>query len=98
MHRETAAAAGDDPGRRLLAELLAAPGVPEDWRRPRLSSESEILIPLHLRRDDLELSLFTAITTLGTPRDITLQELRLETFFPADDRTDATLRALAAAS
>ena len=38
----------------------------------------------------------TAIATLGTPQDITLQEVRVESFFPADDRSDALFRSLAA--
>lgn len=37
------------------------------------------------------LSFFSTITTLGTPRDITLQELRIESFFPADSTTEACL-------
>jgi hypothetical protein len=36
--------------------------------------------------------LFTTIATLGTPQDITLQELRVECFFPMDEATAATLR------
>jgi hypothetical protein len=39
--------------------------------------------------------LFTAITTLGTPLDVTLQELRIESFFPADEESDRRIRALA---
>jgi transcriptional regulator with XRE-family HTH domain len=42
-----------------------------------------ILVPVSLRRGDLRIELFTTITTLGTPLDITLQELRIETLFPA---------------
>jgi hypothetical protein len=36
--------------------------------------------------------LFTTIATLGIPQDITLQELRVECFFPVDDQTAAILR------
>jgi len=43
------------------------------------------LLPVALRKDRLELNLFTTITTLGTPHDVTLHELRLESFFPADE-------------
>jgi hypothetical protein len=38
------------------------------------------------------LALFTTIATLGTPRDVTAQELRIESFFPLDDATAAVLR------
>jgi phosphoglycolate phosphatase len=44
------------------------------------------------RSDKTELRLFTTIATLGTPRDITLQELRIECFFPMDDATAGILR------
>lgn len=37
------------------------------------------------------MSLFTTLTTFGTPRDITLEELSVELFFPADDETDRVL-------
>lgn len=38
---------------------------------------------------------FSTVTTLGTPRDVTLQEIRLECFFPADEETTELARALA---
>ena len=37
---------------------------------------------------------FSAVTVLGTPQDITLQELRVECFFPVDEATDAATRTL----
>jgi hypothetical protein len=40
---------------------------------------------------------FSTITTFGTPQDVTLQELRIECFFPADEATRATLPAAEAA-
>jgi hypothetical protein len=49
-------------------------------------------VPVTLRRDNVELSLFTTLTTFGTPRDVTLDELAVELFFPADDATAALLR------
>jgi hypothetical protein len=57
-----------------------------------------LLIPLHLRQrekdQEIELRLFSTITTLGTPQDITLQELRIETFYPMDPASEGTLRSL----
>jgi hypothetical protein len=44
------------------------------------------------------LRLFTTIATLGTPRDVTLQELRVESFFPMDDETRDVFRRWALAS
>ena len=50
-------------------------------------------LPVTLRKDGVELKLFTAISTLGTPRDVTLHELRIESFFPADSTTEQWFRA-----
>jgi hypothetical protein len=47
---------------------------------------------VHLKAPDLEVRLFSTIMTLGTPQDVTLQELRIETFFPADEESEARLR------
>jgi hypothetical protein len=44
---------------------------------------------------DTSLRLFTTIATLGTPQDVTLQELRIESFFPMDDATATLLRSWA---
>jgi hypothetical protein len=47
----------------------------------------ELLVPYRLGLDGVELSLFTTLTTFGTPRDITLDELAIELFFPNDTAT-----------
>ena len=64
---------------RELSELQVAPVTS--------AKPPAILIPVQLRRGDVALDLFTTITTLGTPLDITLQELRIESFFPVDARS-----------
>ncbi len=89
--RELAPAADDPRAAALLAELRGYAGP-----LPRLpaSPAGDLLLPIHVRRDALELRLFSTIMTLGTPRDVTLQELRLETFFPADAASDAAWRAI----
>ena len=48
------------------------------------------------RRTRVSLQLFTAIVTLGTAQDVTLQDLRIETFFPVDDASAKTFRDWAA--
>jgi transcriptional regulator with XRE-family HTH domain len=53
------------------------------------------VLPMRFRKGDVSLDLFTTIATLGTPQDITLQELRIESFFPMDDATASVLRAWA---
>ena len=50
------------------------------------------VLPMHFQKGRTKLRLFTTIATLGTPQDITLQELRIESSFPMDDETRDTLR------
>jgi hypothetical protein len=54
------------------------------------------VLAMLFRKGDVSLEMFTTIATLGTPHDITLQELRIECFFPADNATAALLRNWAA--
>ena len=57
-----------------------------------------MIIPLKLRLGDLRARLFSTIATLGTAQDVTLQELRIEAFYPADAESEALLRGAAATS
>lgn len=98
LHREVAAAPGDHALAALRDRALALPGVPTAWHRPRPAETILPFVPVHLRHGDLELRMFTMITTLGTPMDVTAEELRIETYFPADDETERTLRGWATAS
>jgi transcriptional regulator with XRE-family HTH domain len=77
----------------MLEQVMAAY---EGLRHTPLAARdpTSILIPVKLRRDRLALDLFTMITTLGTPLDITLQEMRIETLFPAGERDREALAAL----
>src|SRR5439155_1249533 len=61
------------------------------------SRRPSILLPIRLRRGNLRLDLFSAITTLGTPLDVTAQELRVESFFPADAASERRLRKIVGA-
>jgi transcriptional regulator with XRE-family HTH domain len=90
QRREVALHPTDAARRALLDDLLATP---DTAALPALAAPSGPIAILHLRRGDLDLRLFTTITTLGTPLDVTAEELRLETFFPADDPTERWLRA-----
>ena len=56
-----------------------------------------VLMPFQFRTEAGVLNLVSTTTVFGSPVDVTLQELALETFFPADEATAATLRALAPA-
>ncbi|MBD1997150.1 helix-turn-helix transcriptional regulator [Leptolyngbya sp. FACHB-541] len=74
----------------LLHELMSYPGVPEIWHTTNHTAQNTLLLTIHLKRDALELQFFSTIATLGTPYDITLQELRIECMFPADEISDRT--------
>lgn len=78
----------------LLAELRSFPATDGAAGPERLGA---VLIPLRLATPAGELSLLTTTTVFGTPMDITLAELAIESFFPADAVTGERLRALAAA-
>ncbi len=88
----------DRPGDALLhdlqVELRAYPDVSELPRRPRLPTADDLLIPIHLRTQALEMRLFTTIATIGAAHDITLDELRIEALLPADADSEAALRQL----
>lgn len=76
----------------LLAELRALPG-PD--RVPGIDEAAgRVLVPLELRVGDTLLSLVSTTTVFGTPTDVTLSELAVEAFFPADAATAEALRRL----
>lgn len=81
----------------LLAELLGYPAPPTAQHDGPPAEEAAIAVPLRLRVGEKVLSFISTTTVFGTPVDITLSELALETFFPADAETAAALRAMAAA-
>ena len=77
----------------LLQELKSYPK-PESARNARPTAEianSGISIPLRLRKKEGELSFISTVTVFGTPIDVTLSELAIESFFPADEHTQDDL-------
>jgi transcriptional regulator with XRE-family HTH domain len=82
----------------LLVELRSAAGV-ESSRRPPAAAGfagASIAIPFQLMTNNGILSFISTTTVFGTPIDITLSELALEAFYPADTATAETLRKMAA--
>jgi transcriptional regulator with XRE-family HTH domain len=92
LHRQCEATA--DPELIKLYHDLKAYPIPA--RAAPLSADN-VAIPFKLRHQSEVLSFFSTTMVFGTPVDITLSELALETFFPADDLTAARMRAMAAA-
>ena len=86
---------GDAETRHLLDELLSYPDVPRQLRTLDLDASAVPFLAIELCKDDAHLRFFTTLASLGTPYDITLHELRVECFFPADDATEEACRRLA---
>jgi hypothetical protein len=89
LHRQ--ALLSQDPGlAALLDEMKAYPGV-ESATTSAVDEATLLFVPLRLRVGDAVLSFFSTIATFGTALDITLAELAIEQFFPADPATAAAL-------
>ncbi|MDA3644929.1 helix-turn-helix transcriptional regulator [Saccharopolyspora indica] len=90
LHRQ-AAATGDPVLRDLHAELR---DYPCDQPEPEveLPGAGDVVVPLRFRRGGAELSFFSTTTVFGTPLDVTVAELAIESFFPADRSTMDFLR------
>lgn len=82
---------------RLLSRCLAYPGVPPDLRVLDLTSVLEPVFELHFRFGELRASFLTTLTTFSSPRDVTLEELRIESYYPLDDETHDLCKRLATA-
>jgi transcriptional regulator with XRE-family HTH domain len=89
---------GDPALAALHAELLALGGRDRPADPSAHEQLADIFVPLRLRAaDGSELAFLSTVTTFGTATDITLAELAVEAFFPADAATAAALRAATAA-
>ena len=73
--------------RRLLDEVLALPGIPPAWRTPDFAATPLPVLPVVFAKDGRRRSYFSLVTTVGTPQDVTLQELRVEAFFPRPEQS-----------
>jgi transcriptional regulator with XRE-family HTH domain len=77
-----------DPSLRdFVAEMERLRGAPSE--PPDSEAVNQVALPIHLRRGTTNLRYFTTLTTLGTPLDVSAQELRIEGYFPMDAETEA---------
>ena len=76
---------------RLLNELRAYPC---DQPEPEVEvpGPGDIVVPLRIRYEGRELAFFSTVATFGTPLDVTVSELAIESFFPTDSHTASVLR------
>lgn len=87
--RRQVALTGDPELADLLAELE---GYPCDQPEVESHGPGEVVVPLRLRVGETELAMLSTVATFGTPLDVTVAELVIETFFPADEPTAQWLR------
>jgi transcriptional regulator with XRE-family HTH domain len=95
-YAEILADGGEPKALAFIEEVMAYPDVPASFRKLRFEERPAPVLTLDYIVGGKSLSVFTTIATLGTPQDVTLQEVRIECFFPADDRSDALFKSLAA--
>ncbi|MEQ8859672.1 MAG: helix-turn-helix transcriptional regulator [Pseudomonadales bacterium] len=79
----------------LIDEILNTHGAPAAWRAPDWSTPPAPAVNMIMRSGPQTYALFTMLAHFGAPRDITIEELSVETFYPADEATKAQILALA---
>ena len=84
-----------DPGLEALLEELRSYPAPASKSPPGAAGDTPIAVPLIFQSDIGELRFLSTTTVFGTPVEVTLSELAIETFFPADGQTAERLRQLA---
>ena len=92
LHRQCEATA--DPVLIALYEELKTYPIPAR-KAPHTVGADSLAVPYKIRMGDNVLSFISTTMVFGTPLDVTLSELALETFFPADELTTETMRSLA---
>lgn len=93
VQREAAESAG---AAEILAELMRDMDLPRRLRNAEAMPQPTPVFATHLAAFGVKLALFTMISTFGTPQDVTADELRVGSFYPADEETERFLRNLAA--
>ena len=93
LERDAASHPSDGELQRLVAEVRSYPDVDDLDVGRRTPEASDLVLPTTYVIDGTEVSLFTTIAVIGDAHDLTLAELRIETFWPADAASRATWEA-----
>jgi transcriptional regulator with XRE-family HTH domain len=94
LRREATGGVKDSLTAALLAEILSYPDVPAQLQRPNLALPLVPVASICFRYQGIDYDFFSTVTTLGTPQDVALEELRIECFFPANSATERQARTL----
>ena len=95
LRQQTFMAGPEDELHELFEQLSELPDVRDVAEQRSPQPDEALLVPLQIVMGDRVLSWFSTIATIGTPLDITLEELRIETMFPADEATERFAREFA---
>ncbi len=95
LQSDIAGSPHDARAKALLAEIMSYPDVPKEWQHRKPGATPLPLLTTHFDDKGSPLAFFSTISTFGTPRDITLAEIRIECLFPVDDATAQKCRELA---
>jgi hypothetical protein len=94
MHREAVGGLRDEATAALLEEVLAYPDIPRRLRQSNIQIPVVPVLPVQFVKDGKSFNYFSTVTTLGTPLDVMLEEIRIECFFPIDAATERLAREL----
>jgi transcriptional regulator with XRE-family HTH domain len=92
VRREALGGAPDDTARQLLADMARFPGVAELLARADPVEPLVPVVPVSFEKAAHRFDFFSTVTVLGTPQDVTAQEIRIECFFPAHPETERAAR------
>ncbi len=79
----------------LIREIVDHPDAPPEWRQPDWTSTPDPALAMTMEKDGRTWRFFTMLAHFGSAQHVTLEELSVETFFPADEATAEHLRSLA---
>jgi transcriptional regulator with XRE-family HTH domain len=84
--------ARDERLKALIEDVLKYPGVPVRWREPELDAPQALILPIELNLNGKVVRMFSTVTSVATPHDVTLQDLHIEVFHPADAESAAAFQ------
>lgn len=95
MQQEILAIPLGSRGYDLFSRLERENKLPENWRElSQQEAEISSIFNFHFQKDDIVLRFFSTYATFGSPRDVALQDIRIECFFPSDQATQLRCEAL----
>lgn len=75
----------------LLEKILSFPDIPSSWKKPDFSQTNDVTLNVRVKRDHLEFTFVTTMTRFSVPHNITLEELLIESYFPANKETETLM-------